>query len=71
MRKVIALKYINTRNGLVFEDENEKYVLNLIKTKPQFQLYEEDKPIIEEKVELEGIESYIPTKPRKKKPTKK
>ena len=65
------MKYINTRTGLVFEDGNEQYVLQLIKTKPQFQLYEEDKPVIEEKVELEGIEAYIPTKPRKKKPTKK
>ena len=68
---MIVLKYINTRTGRIFEDGNEQYVLQLIKTKQYFELYEENQPVEEEKVELEGIESYIPTKPRKKKTTKK
>lgn len=63
------MKYINKRTGRIFEDENVDYVLKLVETKEQFELYEEKPLVQEEEKNLEGITQYVP-KPRKKKTNK-
>lgn len=40
------MKYINTVTGNIFSNDNEYYVLQLIKDRPHFKIYEE--PVQEE-----------------------
>lgn len=69
LRKVIILKYVNTRTGLIFEDDNVEYVLKLIEEKEHIILYEEEKPPIVE-VEKTDIIRYVQKPKRKPKQTK-
>jgi hypothetical protein len=58
------MKYINTRTGLIFEDDNVEYVLNLIKEKEHIELYEEEKPPVQVE-EKRDIIRYV-DKPKRK-----
>jgi hypothetical protein len=57
---VIELKYINKKTGIVWQNDNDEQVLELIKTNSDFEIYEE-KILVKEEI----IEEEKP-KPKKK-----
>jgi hypothetical protein len=65
---VIVLKYKNKKTGMIWQNDDVEYVLNLIQKNSDFEIYEENKPV-EEQEKPEGITAYIP-KPKQNKAKK-
>lgn len=57
------MKYINVKTKMVWENDDAEWVVKLIESNSDFELYKEDEPIKEEG-QLEGVTAYIP-KPKK------
>lgn len=42
------MKYKNKKTGMIWESDNTDYVVKLIETNSDFELYEEEKPVIQD-----------------------